>query len=391
MTQPRGGIAIETYDGVTRLRRYDIDWLRVLAVLSVLVVHAAQVYSPWQTWHVQNAERSRALAAGMLVAGLWVMPLFMMLAGRSARYARRSRGDGRYLKARIARLLPPLVIGTLIVVPPQIYVHRRLDGSFHGSFFEFYPRFFDGIYPVGNFSWAHLWFLAYLVVYAIITMPVLRRIDDLASRPAASMRSAHLLLLALASIVAQPVLRSPFPQTNAIVSDWANHALLLPTFLAGYLLSSSSDLEAAIVRRRRWFLAVAVVLSGAIVAYALPGDFGQRLPGSYSIEYAVFWTSVGTATWAWLLGITGFARMHLDRGSSMLAQVHELVYPFYVFHQTAVVLIAWKLVESDLPLSIEFPVLLGLAFLATAAASYAVRQAKIGRQLFGMAAPAPRS
>lgn len=388
MTFARAGIANDR-DRAAQLRRHDVDWLRVLAVLSVLVVHAAQVFSPWQSWHVQNVERSKALAAGMLVAGLWVMPLFMLLAGRSARYARASRGPRGYLRARVSRLLPPLVIGSLVVVPPQLWVRRLEDGTFSGSFIEFYPRFFDGLYPAGNLSWAHLWFLAYLLVYAIVTVPVLRRIDTSARHAAdggAPFRLAHLLLLAFASIVLQVALRAPFPQTNALLNDWANHALLLPAFFAGYLLSTSPTIEGAIVRRRQAFLMVAITLSAGIVAYAWPGEFDRRLPGSWSVDYFVFWTAIGVASWAWMFAITGYARIHLAAPSKVLQRANQLVFPFYVFHQTAVVLIAWKLVDADLPVLVEFLLLLGLAFIATTAASLAVSHARLGRLIFGIRA-----
>lgn len=388
MTFARAGIANDR-DRAAQLRRHDVDWLRVLAVLSVLVVHAAQVFSPWQSWHVQNVERSKALAAGMLVAGLWVMPLFMLLAGRSARYARLSRGPRGYLRARVSRLLPPLVIGSLVVVPPQLWVRRLEDGTFSGSFIEFYPHFFDGLYPAGNLSWAHLWFLAYLLVYAIVTVPVLRRIDTSARHAAdggAPFRLAHLLLLAFASIVLQVALRAPFPQTNALLNDWANHALLLPAFFAGYLLSTSPTIEGAIVRRRQAFLMVAITLSAGIVAYAWPGEFDRRLPGSWSVDYFVFWTAIGAASWAWMFAITGYARIHLAAPSKVLQRANQLVFPFYVFHQTAVVLIAWKLVDADLPVLVEFLLLLGLAFIATTAASLAVSHARLGRLIFGIRA-----
>ena len=50
-----------------------IEWLRVMAILVVVLVHAAQVFSPWQTWHVQNVERSSALGALTVSAWPWVM------------------------------------------------------------------------------------------------------------------------------------------------------------------------------------------------------------------------------------------------------------------------------------------------------------------------------
>ncbi len=38
-------------------RRYDIDWLRVVAMLAVFFFHCARFFVPID-WHLQNAEQS---------------------------------------------------------------------------------------------------------------------------------------------------------------------------------------------------------------------------------------------------------------------------------------------------------------------------------------------
>jgi hypothetical protein len=97
----------------------------------------------------------------------WRLPLLFMISGLGTSYALGMRTTGRYVADRTTRLLIPLVAGMLIVVPPQVYLERigtwmprRMSPiDFHGSFLAFYPHIFDGIYPRGNFSWHHLWFL----------------------------------------------------------------------------------------------------------------------------------------------------------------------------------------------------------------------------------------
>ncbi|MFA9406243.1 MAG: hypothetical protein ACERKX_10575, partial [Anaerolineales bacterium] len=42
-------------------RRYDIDWLRVLAVLLLFPFHSARIFDTFSTWYVKNAELSEAL------------------------------------------------------------------------------------------------------------------------------------------------------------------------------------------------------------------------------------------------------------------------------------------------------------------------------------------
>ena len=42
-------------------RRYDIDWLRIVATLLLFVFHAGMIFSPAPFYHVRNAELSTTL------------------------------------------------------------------------------------------------------------------------------------------------------------------------------------------------------------------------------------------------------------------------------------------------------------------------------------------
>lgn len=111
------------------------------------------------------------------------MPLFMLIAGSSAYFALRKRGLIEFAKERISRIFVPLILGILLIVPPQVYVERVYRDQFIGSYWAFYPHFFEGIYPQGNFSWHHLWFLAYLLVYSMLAMPLFNFLHNQKGRP----------------------------------------------------------------------------------------------------------------------------------------------------------------------------------------------------------------
>ena len=42
-----------------RERNLTVDWLRVLGIGAVLVIHVCEVFNPWDEWHVSDPERSR--------------------------------------------------------------------------------------------------------------------------------------------------------------------------------------------------------------------------------------------------------------------------------------------------------------------------------------------
>lgn len=346
------------------------------------------VYSPWQTWHVQNDVRSRLLGEVTLFPGPWIMALFMLLAGRSAFHSLGHRSDRDYLAQRFLRIFLPLLAGTLLLVPPMMYVRRTLEGSFDGGFLEFYPHFFDGFYPEGNLSWGHLWFLAYLFLYGTLLLPLLRA---LRRRHDAGWRAHRpglwLVVIVIAGTVAQLALRAPFPQTNALVADWANHAQLVPAFLLGFMLEVDHGFEATLLRMRHVALGVAVAASLCVAALAWPGTVGDRGPTSWSTTYFAFWTAVSVATWAWLFAISAWASDVFTREQPWLRRTRHEVYAFYILHQPALVLVAVWLVPLDLPVLPEFLCVFTASLIATIAACEAAMLVPPTRLLLGLDRP----
>jgi glucan biosynthesis protein C len=68
-------------------RRYDIDWLRVLAVLLLFPFHSARIFDTFSTWYVKNEVLSEALTYFITYVHPWHMPLLFLLAGASTWFA----------------------------------------------------------------------------------------------------------------------------------------------------------------------------------------------------------------------------------------------------------------------------------------------------------------
>ena len=71
-------------------RRYDIDWLRVLATLTIFLFHNARFFDTID-WHLKNAQRSEFMTLFVVVLATWEMPLFFLLSGIGSWYALKSR------------------------------------------------------------------------------------------------------------------------------------------------------------------------------------------------------------------------------------------------------------------------------------------------------------
>src|SRR5512139_2836563 len=123
-------------------RRYDLDWLRVLAFAMVFVYHCSRFFDE-SDWHIKNATTSTLVDTLKGIIDLWGMPLIFLVSGASIYFALRPGKGLRFLKDRALRLLVPLALGILVLAPPQIYLERLTHGDFQGSLLEFLPLYFQ--------------------------------------------------------------------------------------------------------------------------------------------------------------------------------------------------------------------------------------------------------
>jgi hypothetical protein len=229
-------------------RRWDIDWLRISAVLLLFAFHTARIFDNSGEFYVKNSQLGDG--ASYLVAYLspWGMPLFFVLAGASTFYALRVRSAGRYGRERATRLLIPFIFGLLVLIPPQSYIGLRSHSDYAGAFLEWYPRFFQLIpedmegYFLGGHTWGHLWFILHLFLYTAAALPLFlylrRESGQRMTRKLASFFSHRGMILLLGIPL---VFAAQFPE---IVGG--NPLRYIIIFVYGYVLASDARFEEAI-------------------------------------------------------------------------------------------------------------------------------------------------
>lgn len=340
-------------------RRTDTQWLRVAGMLVVFAIHAAEPFNPWDAWHIVSPERSKWLGELVLFPAPWIMPLFMVLAGEASWHALEKRSARVYVRERLVRIGLPLVAGILVLVPPQVWLERRLSGEFTGSLLAFYPRFFDGIYPQGNLSWHHLWFLVFLVAFAIVTVPLFQWLRTPRGRRIVAAVGAHcdgpagLAWLLLPWAALRVLVGVAFAGFRPLAYDWSNRALLLPAFVVGFLFVEEPAIRRAVDRRWRRALVIATATSVAIASWAWPGAVLTRLPAPRSPAGLLLWAGYGLAAASWIVALRGGARAHRPAPSRVLEGASELAYPFYVVHHGVIVAVAFEVVQRGAPLGTQ--------------------------------------
>jgi cbb3-type cytochrome oxidase subunit 3 len=267
-------------------RRADLDWLRVIAFWLLIYYHTAIAFVPGGIPMIQNAESSVVfpVMAGFLHE--FRLALLFLISGVGVSFALRHRNKAQFMRDRAVRLIVPLVYGILVIVPPMIYLEKRFIGAFTGSFADFYPMFFtEGVYPRGNLSWHHYWFIFYLYLYCFLGWPIFEYFkrgtgrQQLAHWSQKLSRGGCLYLAIVPLAVVEILLRAWFPGFPDLIHDWANFSHWFMIFIAGFLLASSRPLLDRTQQLRGPTLALAMIATATMYAqFWLPekGHFGFR-------------------------------------------------------------------------------------------------------------------
>ncbi|OON68303.1 acyltransferase family protein [Hymenobacter sp. CRA2] len=371
----------------TASRRYDLDWLRVLAFGLLILYHTGLIFVGWK-FHLMSQVSTPALELPMEFLNQWRMPLLFVISGVGATFALRRRTAGQFAGERLQRLLLPLVFGMLVVVVPQVYYERLTQGAGYTSLLDFYPHYFEGTYPKGNFSWNHLWFIAYLLPFSLLSLPLFLQLRKPAAQAALARLSQWLqqpgrvLLFALPLVLLQLVLRPYWPDHRNLVSDWFNFAFYLTLFIYGYLLGPLAGFWQAAERQRYLFLALGLA---AFSFYYWADDYYYALIGG-AIKRAV----QGFNCWCWILVCVGFGRRYLNRNSPLLQRANEAVYPFYILHQTVLIVLGYYVLQWHATNGAKFLIIALGTFGFTALLYAVIERFSVLRVLFGLKPRAAR-
>ena len=330
----------------TTIRRYDLDWLRVIVFAMLIFYHVGMFFVPWG-WHVKNNVIYDWLRWPMSFLNQWRLPILFVISGMGTYYALGKRSMGKFMWERFLRLGIPLVVGMILIVPPQVYFERLVDGSFTGSYWKYFSTIaFDVIYPEGNYSWHHLWFLPYLLVFSLILAPLFvylrkhnTRFIDWVKR--LIQRTWGIYIFVIPLYFAESLVEPFFPITHALVDDWFNFTFSIILFFYGFVMIATGDVFWQTISKIKY---KALILG--IIGFSGQAIIWLFFEDGYIIHFTEALLKV-VNIWSWILVLFAFAAKYLNKPSSGLAYANRAVYPFYILHQTITVGIAYYLMNLD--------------------------------------------
>ena len=358
-----------------------IDWLKVLVIVGVFAYHAAQPFV-LTTWVVVDREKSLVLSALAGLGYLFGMPLMFLLAGAASWLALRTTPLHTYFAKRL-RLAAPLVGGILVLTPLQAWigaVTRGASTSLPDFALGFWADVEIAVSPLwlGTHSY-HLWFLGFLLIYAVVSAPVLVRLTPRNGR----LRMPTALLVAPMAVltVSQLPLRVAFPSYR----DWADFALWFVYFLIGAAMVAYRPLLLAMTRRGFAMLLAGIGLAVAMVPIFLAGP-GFELESAPRYDAAsVGYIALRTAmTWCLVVVAVAVGAHWLDRRPAQARSASGLILPFYVLHHPIVVAVAAVAVTWPVGWMLKFSVILIASFALSVGASMGVARTPVLRGLLGM-------
>jgi glucan biosynthesis protein C len=395
-------VASEGTSGTRKsMRLHYLDWLRVLAILMVVVFHAVHPFD-FGDWQVKNAEQSEAITIILTLLGIWGMPFFFLVAGGGSCLALQKRTPRQYIQERFNRLLIPFIVGTLLFSPIELYTewaNRFQRGVVTVSFHQYVvgtlpaPNLLSLVTPRWFGYGFHLWFLGFLFSFALITLPLLtwlktgtgQRLISWMAR--LSVHRGGILLFIIPLALVNSLLIPPFPKEH----DWADFIYLMSFFILGFILFGDRRFVGTI--RRDWWLlltvATAVVL-GLVGMYAagMPVVIWGETPGIPQFYSLQFLASAVALCYSLTMLFVGMR--FLDFSSKWLRYSQEAVLPFFVIHQPVIIVISFFVVQWNAGISIKLPVVV-LSSFAVSIGLYelVIRRIRLLRTLFGMKARIP--
>lgn len=359
---------------ITSSRRFDLDWMRVIAILLVFVFHSMRFFN-LDDWHVKNLVTYSFVDQVIRFMDLWIMPIIFAISGASLYFAL-GKGNswktaGSFIKDKILRLFVPLIVNVFSLCILQVYLERITHNQFNGSILDFLPHYFEGIYGFGgNFALVgmHLWYLAVLFTFSLVLLPLFMLLKTrIGSRILSWVTSAAALpggiyILALIIIT----LWKPIDPDSILGFDKFNWTVgvYLSFLVYGFMVISSEKLQRSLQAWRWPSLAIAIAMT---VWYMITNEHDDL------------------ACWGWILTFLGFGMKYLNINKPVLKYASEAVLPFYILHQTVLLGVGYFVVQWAIPDPLKW-VVIAVGSLAIIAGIYEglVRRSNLLRFLFGM-------
>jgi glucans biosynthesis protein C len=338
-------------------RRYDIDWVRVIAIGLLLIYHVAIGFQPWgvKIGFITNERIWESLWVPMLMLNIWRIPLLFFVSGMGVHFAIQNRNWKQLLTERSLRILLPFFFGVFVIFPTSLFIWQ--------SYYQF-----DRVYSPGP---GHLWFLGNIFLYVVILAPVFFYLkkNENSSFVRGVKRVLGNPLVVIAVFIAESMLIKPNPY-DLYALTWHGFFLGFLAFFFGFCFVLSGDNFWGMMLKWRWlFLMMAVSLFAIRYFY-----FHLKAPLYLMPVESNFW----------VFSVFAFSHKYLNHPCKKLDYLSQAAYPIYILHMIFLYLGSMLIFRLEIDVRLQFVLLLLFTVGGCFLMYELIRRVNIIRPLFGL-------
>lgn len=346
----------------TSNRRYDIDWIRVIAIGLLLIYHVSIGFQPWGIMiaFITNSTSWDSLWIPMTMLNVWRIPLLFFVSGMGVYFAMQNRNWKQLLKERTLRIWLPFVFGIFCIVPIHMFIWQ--------GYYKFDIKY---IADPG-----HLWFLGNIFAYVVLFSPLffylkknengklVKGITKLLSTPLG-------FIPVIGFFVLEAVIVKPFPYEMYSMT-WHGFFLGMLAFFFGFCFVISGNGFWNMILKFRWtFLGIALILFIIRLVY-----WKMNTPVYFLV----------TESQCWIISVFAFGFKYLNHGNKALTYLSQAAYPVYILHMVFLYLGSMLIFQLSLDVRIQFVLILFITIVGCFATYEVIRRIKWLRPLFGLPA-----
>ena len=297
-------------------RRYDVDSIRVIALILLIIYHIVIGFQPWGFWigFITNKESIKDIWVFMEMINIWRIPILFVVSGMGVCFAMKKRNWIQIYQERTIRIFLPLLFGSFLVFPICLF----LRSIYYEEKFSYFP------------NTGHLWFLGNIMFYIVIFVPIFSFIIKNKNKIFVNFFSkiinnpiTLILFFSLPLIIETLIFK---PESYAMFVG-NTHGLVngMICFFIGFIFILFQNSFWKTAKDLRF-----ITLTAALLLYLIRIFFYDSFNTDSSIQILNVIKAIESTTW--ILAIFGFANIYINKPSKLLSYLSKSVYPVYIIH-----------------------------------------------------------
>ena len=339
-------------------RSIGVDFLKIFLVALVIISHSGLPYflGPNGYWYVRSATYNvNFFSPWNFSFNAFIINTFFFISGIFSFYSLQKHGELNFLASRVKKLLIPLILGFLFILPPlEYYYYLNYQPVNHVSFFEYFFSYWFGLSPepanwVGHYpdmNLGHLWFLEHLIIYSFFFAVLFY---GLKKAPYIKLDfKIYIVIISVLTIILTYIMKQQFPITQMtsllgfIQIDFTHVMQNFILFFAGVYFAKA-NFEAQMSTRVKsiiFYIGVFFALFPFIIFYLFPDyTFIFNQLSSFAV-----WESLTAVTFS--IGSVVYINKILTGNHPFIVYLGNLSYSMYVIH--VIFVCAFQIVTENL-------------------------------------------